>query len=307
MALGAACWSLAEEPLTSAVLGGLFLAFAAAAAAPGGRRLQPVTACAAAVAAAGLTAAAAVSLGLPGHLVAFAVLPVAAATAFTAARLRGLPAGLPVECTGYAVAAVAVATAAGDAPVLATALALAGVVAAGTALRPDRRRSAGIAATVLFVAAAWVRLAASGVEAPEAYTLPVTVPALIVGFRQRRDPQFPSWTAYGPGLAATLLPSLIAAWGDAHWLRPLVLGPAALAVTLAGARWRLKAPLLLGGGVVALLALHELAPFIVQVVDGLPRWLPPALAGVLLLALGTTYEQRLRDARRIREALGRLH
>lgn len=50
---------------------------------------------------------------------------------------------------------------------------------------------------------------------PEAYTLPVTVPALVVGFlRRRRDPAVSSWTAYGPGLAATLLPSLFAAWTD---------------------------------------------------------------------------------------------
>ena len=54
-------------------------------------------------------------------------------------------------------------------------------------------------------------------------------------------------------------------------------------------------------------ALHELTPYVVQVVDALPRWLPPALAGLLLIAVGATYEKRLRDARRLREALGRLH
>ncbi|MGQ4444916.1 SCO7613 C-terminal domain-containing membrane protein, partial [Streptomyces violaceoruber] len=36
------------------------------------------------------------------------------------------------------------------------------------------------------------------------------------------------------------------------------------------------------------------------------RWAPPAVAGLVLLVLGATYEQRLRDARRLREALGRL-
>lgn len=54
------------------------------------------------------------------------------------------------------------------------------------------------------------------------------------------------------------------------------------------------------------MALHELTPYVVQVVDALPRWLPPALAGVLLLAVGATYEKRLRDARRLRDAIGRL-
>ncbi|RSS82774.1 SCO7613 C-terminal domain-containing membrane protein, partial [Streptomyces sp. WAC06614] len=142
---------------------------------------------------------------------------------------------------------------------------------------------------------------------PEAYALPVTVPALVVGFRRRRrDPLASSWAAYGGGLAATLVPSLVAVWTDPHWLRPLLLGLGALAVTLVGARGRLQAPLLLGGAALGLVALHELAPYVVQVVDALPRWLPPALAGVLLLAVGATYERRLRDARRLRQALGRL-
>ena len=131
--------------------------------------------------------------------------------------------------------------------------------------------------------------------------------AVAVGVvRRRSEPELSSWTAYGPGLAATLLPSLWAAWGDGHWLRPLLLGGSALAVTLTGARLRLQAPLLLGGSVLALVALHELAPYVVQVVDALPRWLPPALAGLLLLAVGATYEQRLRDARRLRDTLGRM-
>lgn len=174
-------------------------------------------------------------------------------------------------------------------------------------MRADRRR-VGYAAGALFLLATWVRLASWDVTMPEAYTLPATVPALVVGFlRRRRDPAASSWTAYGPGLAATLLPSLAASWGDAHWQRPLLLGTAALLVTLTGARHRLQAPLVIGGTVLALDALHELAPYIVQVVDTLPRWLPPALAGMLLLAIGATYEQRLRDARKVRDVLGRMH
>jgi hypothetical protein len=153
-----------------------------------------------------------------------------------------------------------------------------------------------------------VRLAAWEVGTPEAYTLPVTVPALLVGaLRRRRDPQVSSWTAYGPGLAATLLPSLVTAWGDPHWTRPLLLGTAALLVTLLGARHRLQAPLVLGGSVLALVGLHELAPYVVQVTGALPRWAPPALAGLLLLALGATYEQRIQDVRRVREVLGRMN
>jgi hypothetical protein len=163
-------------------------------------------------------------------------------------------------------------------------------------------------AAALFVLAGWVRLGTWNVTDPEAYTLPVTVPALFVGaLRRRRDPSATSWTAYGPGLTVTLAPSLLAAWTDPHWTRPLLLGTAALAVTLLGARHRLQAPLVLGGTTLALDALHELAPYLAQVVGALPRWAPPALAGLLLLALGATYEQRIRDARRVREVLGRMN
>jgi hypothetical protein len=173
-------------------------------------------------------------------------------------------------------------------------------------VRADRRQ-AGYAAAALFVLAAWVRLGAWSVGVLEAYTLPVTVPALVVGFvRRRRDPEASSWTAYGPGLSATLVPSLLAAWTDTDWQRPLLLGTAALALTLLGARHRLQAPLVLGGSVLVLDALHELAPHLVQLAGMFPRWLPPALAGLLLLALGATYEQRIRDARRVREVLGRM-
>ncbi|MFE2927352.1 SCO7613 C-terminal domain-containing membrane protein [Streptomyces goshikiensis] len=234
-------------------------------------------------------------------------LPVLAVpAAVTAAGPRLGAQRLAAEAAAGAAGLLALALACGDAPVLALALALAGVVCAGSAVRAERR-ALGWAAWGLFVAAAWVRLASAGVAAAEAYTLPVTLPALAVGFlRRRRDPAASSWTAYGPGLAATLLPSLAAVWSDPYWLRPLLLGVAALGVTLAGAHRRLRAPLLLGGGTLAAVALHELAPYVVQVVDALPRWLPPALAGLLLLAVGATYEKRLRDARRLRSALGRL-
>ncbi|MCJ0870509.1 SCO7613 C-terminal domain-containing membrane protein [Streptomyces sp. AP-93] len=234
-----------------------------------------------------------------------AVLVVPAAVAALGPRLG--PLRVPAEVAAAAAGLLAVALATGDAPVLSLVLALAGVVCAAAAVRPERRSAAGWPAGALFLAATWVRLAASEVTVPEAYTLPVTAAALAVGFlRRRRDPLAGSWTAYGPGLAATLLPSTLAVWGDPHWLRPLLLGTAALGVTLAGARGRLRAPLLLGGATLAAVALHELTPYVVQVVDALPRWLPPALAGVLLLVVGATYEKRLRDARRLREAIGRL-
>ncbi|MFI5855285.1 SCO7613 C-terminal domain-containing membrane protein [Streptomyces parvulus] len=296
--------SLASESATIAVLLALTVVFGAAGLRPAA---GPFTVPAALGYATVLACAVGASAGWQWHHTALLVLVVPAAAALIAARLGGASATtVPVEAAGLAAGAVALALAVTEPPLLALVLALAGVIAAGTALRPDRR-PVGHAAAVLFLLATWVRLVAWEVTAPEAYTLPVTVPLLVVGFlRRRREPEASSWTAYGAGLAVTLVPSLLAVWGDQHGTRPLLLGAAAFAVTLVGARHRLKAPLLLGGGALALVTLHELAPYIAQAVGALPRWVPPALAGLVLLALGATYEQRLRDARRVREALGRL-
>ncbi|MGW0906590.1 SCO7613 C-terminal domain-containing membrane protein [Streptomyces sp. NPDC002853] len=293
---------------TLAALTALFLAATVLAArrpapVPG---VAPVATCAAVTYATALACASGAAGGLRADHTGLLTLVVPALTALAAARLGRHPLTRPVEISGAAAGGLAITLTAGHATTLALALSLGGLIAAGTALRTDRR-PVGYAAGVLFILASWVRLAAWDVGTPEAYTLPVTAPALLIGaLRCRRAPETTSWTAYGPGLAATLLPSLVAAWSDPHWQRPLLLGVAALLITLAGARHRMQAPLVLGGTVLALDALHELAPYIVQVVDALPRWLPPALAGLLLLAIGATYEQRLRDARRVRDVLGRM-
>ncbi|MEU5219738.1 hypothetical protein AB0G79_26580 [Streptomyces sp. NPDC020807] len=298
--------SLDVRAATFTVLGAVLALLAAVAVAgEGGRRVA--SGCLAVLAATGLVLAAAAAAELEDQWTALAVLGIPAATAAVGARVRRGPAVLAVEVTGASVGLLALGFTEARPEFLALVLALGGVIAAATAVRPERRRFASWTAAVLFLLATWVRLGASEVSAPEAYSLPVTVPALVVGYlRRRRDPETSSWTAYGPGLAATLLPSLVAAWTDPDWVRPLLLGAAALVVTLLGARFRLQALLVLGGVTLALDGLHELAPYVVQVVGALPRWLPPAVAGLLLLAVGATYEQRLRDARRLRERLARM-
>jgi len=301
--LSLAFLALASRPATLSVLATLTVLFAVAARQP---RLGPVASPASLGYATALACAVGASLGWQPQQTALLVLVVPVAAVLLAARLDVAPTTVSVEVTGATAALLAVGLAVTDPPMLALVLALCGVIATGTAVR-ENRRPVGYVAAALFVLASWVRLASWDVGSPEAYTLPVTVPALLVGvIRRGKDTRASSWTAYGPGIAVTLVPSLFAAWGDTHWLRPLLLGGAALAVTLVGARHRLQAPLVLGGTVLALDALHELAPYIAQVAGALPRWAPPALAGLLLLALGATYERRIRDARRVREALGRM-
>ncbi|MFG2900734.1 SCO7613 C-terminal domain-containing membrane protein [Streptomyces zaomyceticus] len=304
-AVSAVALALDVRVATFLVLG-VVLALCSAVTVLGADARRVVSACAAVLTATGLVFAVAAAGGFEDHWTALALLLVPAATAALGARTPR-PVALALEITGGTVGLLALGIAAARPEFLALALALGGVIAAATAVRPERRRFAAWTAAALFLSATWVRLAVWEVATPEAYTLPVTVPALVVGFlRRRRDPEASSWTAYGPGLAATLLPSLFAAWTDPEWVRPLVLGVAALVVTLLGARFRLQALLVLGGTVLALDGLHELAPYMVQAVGALPRWLPPALAGLLLLAVGATYEQRLRDARRLRDRVARM-
>ncbi|HEY5832916.1 SCO7613 C-terminal domain-containing membrane protein [Streptomyces sp.] len=212
-----------------------------------------------------------------------------------------------LEWAGHAVTAAALLMTVTHPNALSIALAIAGVAALGAALRAERRRAGVLTGAALLTASSWVRLGLAGVAEPEPYTVTVSAAVLLMGhLRRRRAPETGSWAAYGGGLAVTLLPSLGAAWGDTHWLRPLLLGLAALAVTLLGARHRLQAPLLTGGGVLVADALHELAPAIAQSLGLLPRWAPLAAAGLLLLFAGATYEQRLADGRRLRAAFRRL-
>ncbi|MFC8520715.1 SCO7613 C-terminal domain-containing membrane protein [Streptomyces sp. NPDC057257] len=291
--------ALPSEAATLTLLSVLTALFATASLRP---HLAPVSAPTALVYGTALVCATGAAAGWSPRFTALLVLTIPVTAALLAPRLAH--ARVPVEVAGATAALLAVGLAITDPPMLALVLALCGVIAAAVAVRPDRR-AVGYAAGALFVLAAWVRLAAWDVGTPEAYTLPVSVPALLVGaLRRRRAPRTSSWTAYAPGLTATLLPSLAAAWDDPYWTRPLLLGTAALLVTLLGVRQRLQAPLVLGGSVLILDALHELAPYLVQLTGVLPRWVPPALAGLVLLTLGATYERRIREVRRVREVLG---
>ncbi|MFD0259450.1 SCO7613 C-terminal domain-containing membrane protein [Kitasatospora indigofera] len=306
-------WAPADRVATVAVLAVLaalsvVLAVRAGAAPAGPGLAVRAVAAACAVAASGAEGAA-VTATAGGTLpdVTLAMLGVAVASAPVAARTGGAV-SRAVEGAGYALGALALLLTAGSPGRLAFALVVAGVAMSGVALRPERRRAASLAATALLIVSSWIRLALSGVGTPEAYTLSAAVAALVIGgLRLRRHPGAGSWTAYGPGLGLGLAPSLPAMWVEGGWLRPLLLGSAALVVTVLGARSRLQCPLVLGGGVLLLVAVHELAPVVVQVLGLLPRWVPLAFAGLLLLVLGATYEQRLRDARRLRASLGRLH
>ncbi|WFE46642.1 hypothetical protein [Verrucosispora sp. WMMD1129] len=238
----------------------------------------------------------------------------AAVATWTASAVSARPAqdalvGRVLDAAAQAVALLALLLTLGALRHAATICVLWGVAMGVRLLRRDesierRRVFAGIGGGSELLAV-WLLLAAGGVSVLEAYTVPLAAAALgagAVGLRTR--PGLNSWLALGPGLAALLLPSLtVVLFGtDPHPWRRLLIGTAALAVTLFGAVRRWQAPVLLGAGTLALLALYEL----VRSWDLLPRWAFLAAAGLALIGVATTYERRRRDLLRLRSAVGRM-
>lgn len=237
---------------------------------------------------------------------AYAVLAVAVVLLAVAAILpvtTRRPEALTTERLSFAATTVAVATGAMSLTTVAAILAGYGALLGLSALRPGRWRLVfgGIGCELV---AWWVFLWARDVGLVEAYTVPFAVGALAGGvLAMRYHRELTSWEGYGVALAAVFLPSLaVIASGDDPPARRLGLGLVALVVVVAGAVRRRQAPVVVGGAVLVLLALREL----VGLWDLLPRWLPLAVAGLILLVLGATYEQRRRDVRRLRETLGRM-
>ncbi len=134
--------------------------------------------------------------------------------------------------------------------------------------------------------------------------MPAAALAIIVGWlASRREPRPHSWLAYGPGLSLLLLPSLIVGWESLGWIRPVLVGLAAAAIAIAGARAMMQAPLLTGAIVAVLDAGRELTPAFARLVHDLPGWIPVAALGAALLWAGATYEARLRNLNAIRWTL----
>ncbi len=294
LALHAAAWATASETATLVVLPLVALGCAALAV-----PRQPVPALP--VALAGLLATAHVgALGAASELAADQVgglLLTSVAAAVLAAALLDADRRPGAEATAVLAASLAVGLASSDVGWLSWVLAGLGLLALATVLRAYRRPVAALGG-LLLSASSWVRLADAGVTAPEPYVLPLAAVALVLGhLRRRAEPGTRSWAAYGPGLVLALVPSLLFSLGSEQLTRALLLGLAALAVLLLGARSGLRAPLAVGSAVLLVDALDLLGPY----AAALPRWLSLGGAGALLLVVGATYEQRRRDVSRLRQ------
>jgi hypothetical protein len=261
-----------------------------------------------------LAIAATLAADLPLWSAAYAVLAVAAAALGLGQWLRRWSS----RTVGAAAVEAAAHAAAGVAVLLTHPLAMPGhtaavltlwgialaVCAAWSPVAPARRLRFAVAAAGCELVAWWFLLAASEVTVLEAYTLPPAVAAAGGGvLAMRRRPELRSWVAYGPALAAAFLPSLALALGAGGTpLRRLLVGAGAVAVVIAGAVRRRQAPVAVGGLVLIVLALRELAAWW----DLLPRWVPLAVAGLTLVALAMTYERRRRDMARLRAGFTRM-
>ncbi|HET8682479.1 MAG TPA: permease, partial [Micromonosporaceae bacterium] len=250
------------------------------------------------------------AIGLPPHWSSFGVLGVAAVVLVTAATLprlsrpenRGQAAAL--EWSGYVGALVSLVLAAGSIPHLAALLAAWGAVLGVAAVRPGRpapqRRTLLWVAAVFELVAWWLLARTTEIAVPEAYTLPFAALALVVGVIElRHHPELGSWGAYGVALIAAFGPTLVIVLvTDAGPLRRTVLLVAAAATLALGSLRRQRAPVVVGGVVTTVAAVHEL--FLASV------WLVLIPLGVLLLALGATNEKRQREMQRLRGALTRM-
>lgn len=202
---------------------------------------------------------------------------------------------ITVELAAVVVAAASVGLAADDPTWLSICLGVNGLLALAVAVRPDRH-DVGLLGGLLLSASSWVRLADAHVHEPEPYAAPLALTALVFGHLSRRTGNGSSFQAYGAGLTVALVPSLLKSFDDDGAGRGVLLLMVCALVVLAGAFWRLRAPLVIGGGVLVLDALHLLVPY----ASALPRWSLPAVTGAVLLGVGLTYEQRRQDLARLK-------
>ncbi|MFJ6653310.1 SCO7613 C-terminal domain-containing membrane protein [Microbacterium sp. NPDC091313] len=302
-------------PLRAGVVLGVSLALALAAAAGAPPRVRPLVGPTLAVSiAAAIVAAAPRALAsrppvFEVWLLALVVPLIGAALLLTRWRPR-TAAAVVIAGLASATALTALRLPVDTAPAVRAALTVAAVAAVALSWPGEMRRlvfwaGAGLSAALIAVAVA------SGASPIDAVTAPLAAALVIDGVRRlRADAAVGSWPALGAGLALLLGPSLLydvgaRATGAGELARVIALGVVALAVLLAGVRWRLQSAVLLGGGVLLLHAVAQLWPWITALYESVSGlwWLWLGIAGVLLIVVAATYERRIRQLRAVALAI----
>ncbi|MGY1839618.1 MULTISPECIES: SCO7613 C-terminal domain-containing membrane protein [unclassified Modestobacter] len=209
----------------------------------------------------------------------------------SATALRGHRAELPLTWTAAGVALLGLVhlARAGHLGGLALGLAVvgAGFVASGTVTDRAPARAGGSAALVV---AAWLAAGQAGIAVPEAYTLPAA--AVLWLYSGRRLVTGASWPAWGPGLVVAFAPSVWLAVTEPDLLRLVLVVLAATLTAVAGSRWAVQAPLVVGAASLAAVALGRVIAYL-----PLTGLLVVGAAGAVLLTAGAVYEDRRARAR----------
>lgn len=156
---------------------------------------------------------------------------------------------------------------------------------------------------------AWYRLTEASITVLEAYTLPLAVVVATVSVLAARATRpgglrtTHSWMLEGGGLALALWPTALVALGDPGLTRQVVGLGGGAAVLTAGAAWRRRAPVDIGGATVALLGMQAALPYLADV----PRWISLGAVGAALVLLGATFERRRQDLDEARRRYAMLH
>jgi hypothetical protein len=146
-------------------------------------------------------------------------------------------------------------------------------------------------------------LSAAEVGQVEAYTLPLALLlAGIVAVQWHRDPSRPTLLIAGPALSVALAPSLLVAVRDGDSARLTAVTLAAVAVLLAGLVRRWKAPVTVGGLVLAVAAVTQGGPLIGYV----PGWVILGVGAAALLVAGVMWEKAVVAGRRANAWFGAL-
>jgi hypothetical protein len=157
-----------------------------------------------------------------------------------------------------------------------------------------------VAALVVAALVAVVLAVAGAADPVECVTLPVAAALLVVGARRLvHDARAGSMRHLAPGLLVLLVPPLLADVGPNEPWRIVGLGVVALAVLLVGAARRLRAPFLIGAGVLLVHAVAQLWPWIRDASATVPWWAWAGIGGVVLIAVAARYERRIRDLREV--------
>jgi len=160
----------------------------------------------------------------------------------------------------------------------------AGLVAAGALLGVPWLVPTGAAAAAWGY---WRHLGLAGVDAADAYVVPVVIVLTLVGLRAHQRRSASSWFTLGPPAVLLGCTALVERFDGGGGVHALVAGGVGLLAVAVGGRYRLVGPLVAGTAVLVALATFET----LTITAGVPTWAWLAAGGTLLLGAGLAMDR----------------